>query len=153
MKTTNLEISKKLKEIGFKADYDSVWCEHKKTKEIKVLSCDFDCWDYVYYYNTLAPAYDLETLLEAMPAFIKNRKENYYFWLGGKGIGYYSQVNDKYYLGGNIVYDMDDPFLISFNNEYKKMDESSDDSLADMAGILIIALHEKGFIKFGGKND
>lgn len=151
MKTTNLEISKKLKEIGFKAETHLYY------------HFAFGCLNLTCHTREEAaryakelghiPCFDLETLLEAMPTCIKLKKKLYYLWLGGKGIGYYPEVNSDRYCGGNIVYDMDDPILISFNNDYKKWDESSDESLADTAGRLIIELHEKGLIKFGGENE
>lgn len=122
MKTTNFEISKKLKEIGFKADYDFVWCEHKKTKDVVMLSSDFDCHDYGYSYNTLARSYDLETLLDSLKS---------------KG---YIQINITF---THAIFNFEGGKVIVFLQE----------SLADMAGRLIIKLHEKGLIRFGGENE
>jgi hypothetical protein len=148
IKTTNLEISKKLKEIGFKNRFSFCWSSHNNFEEpIDIYSPIPDGTNE----EEFVPAYDLETLLEAMPTCIKPKKKLYHLWLGGKGIGYYPEVNSDRYCGGNIVYDMDDSILISFNNDYKKWDESLDESLADTAGRLIIQLHEKGLIKLGGK--
>ena len=56
-KTTNFEISKKLREIGF-----------------KVKTCDE--W---------FPSYDLETLLDVLPKSIKYCGDTYYFWMTYSG--------------------------------------------------------------------
>jgi len=115
MKTTNYENSKKLAEIGFKADtyfgYDRFYqldypISNGSSHHIK--------------------AYDLETLLEALPAFIeleyRKGAKNYYL-LNGVGIGYADTLE----------------FFC-----HKQQNES----LADTTARLLILLHEKNIINF-----
>ena len=59
MKTTNYEISKKLKEIGFEADFNF---HYKATDSINLYDSGYE--DYI---ERNIPSYDLETLLRAFP--------------------------------------------------------------------------------------
>ncbi|MEY2888259.1 MAG: hypothetical protein RL027_599 [Pseudomonadota bacterium] len=119
-KTTNYEISKKLAEIGFKADCsyfyfhsDNNDCEANSLEKYgfdKISQCDIE--DKYY------PAYDLETLLDALPEINKQLP-----LLCFSGITYLDPVN----IG---------------------LSRNKNESLADTAGRLIILLHEKNLIKF-----
>jgi len=70
MKTTNFELSKKLAEIGFKAErsYDYLW-EHNGIGATRFKPNTMIEDDYIYQHisNGFYPAYDLETLLDALP--------------------------------------------------------------------------------------
>lgn len=59
MKTTNYEISKKLKEIGFEADFNF---HYKATDSINLYDSGYED-----YKERNTPSYDLETLLKAFP--------------------------------------------------------------------------------------
>jgi len=59
MKTTNYEISKKLKEIGFEADFNF---HYKATDSINLYDSGYED-----YKERNIPSYDLETLLRAFP--------------------------------------------------------------------------------------
>ena len=71
MKTTNFEISKKLKEIGFQAEFNF----HYKAPDYVNL---YDS-GYEDYKEENTPTYDLETLIDALPEFFireyKSRKD------------------------------------------------------------------------------
>ena len=82
MKTTNFEISKKLKEAGFEADADYYWVEGIICVNAYVFS------DYMTGGKKLCNSYDLETLLDALP---KINKQEYLLCSGG--IAY---LNDDY---------------------------------------------------------
>lgn len=120
MKTTNFEISKRLAEIGFRAECsyfyfhsDNNDCEANSLEKYgfdKISECDIE--DKYY------PAYDLETLLDALPEINKQLP-----LLCFDGIGYLDPVN----IG---------------------LSRNKNESLADTAGRMIILLHEKNLIKF-----
>lgn len=126
MKTTNYENSKKLAEIGFKAETkNEVYNEN-----------------YVVNGEEPLPSYDLETLLEALPKEIEldrdnNFKEGFLKLQYGrwhiKGIGYFCAEDAPIYLGGEIA------LAVSFEGN---------ESLADTAARLLILLHEKNIINF-----
>ena len=116
---TNLEISKKLKRIGFEAETLFYW-----TKAPKLTELDKDRYvialanktDFSEEKQTF-PAYHLETLLEALP-----------------------KINKQEYLlcSGGIVY----------LNDYISVGKEKNESLADTAGRLLIELFEAGIINF-----
>lgn len=116
MKTTNFEISKKLKEAGFEAETNTLI--HDPSNPIT---------------GERYASFCLETILEALPVFIKINKEYYHLWLWNDGIGYYPSY-DKY--SGEYVYDMDNGIF----------EFSEDESLADTAGRLWLLLKEKGLV-------
>lgn len=126
MKTTNYENSKKLAEIGFRKEGDFYgWISGEDIDDgfyTKLLEPK-----YFYRY----PAYDLETILEALPDDIC---ANYpaALEISKKRIGYYSQEGD-----------CENGFAI-FMEEMRK----ENDSLADTAARILILLHEKGLINF-----
>jgi hypothetical protein len=138
IKTTNYEISKKLAEIGFRAEC-SYFYFHSDNNNYEASSLEAFGYDEIsdcdiedkYY-----PAYDLEILLNALPDDIKYKNEYYYYFLWGNTLGYYyenSEYQDNYHMGDGIF-------------EFSKL--SLNKSLADTAGRLIILLHEKNLIKF-----
>jgi hypothetical protein len=122
-KTTNYEISKKLKEIGFDKETNFYFTEVAPDK-----------FEAQYYTNNkkylLLKSYDLETLLDAL------RKVKWFSCKIGKKeacFGYYEIYRDK----KNELQER--AFLINNLNG---------ESLADTAGRLLILLHEKNLIKF-----
>ena len=124
MKTTSYEISKKLKEAGFEAETEYYW--HSINDKIELLHVARAGLGDV-------KAYDLETLLDALPAFVEHNKRMYYFWLWNDGIGYYPDC-DRY--SGGSQYDME-------NGIYEFSD---DESLANVAGRMWLMLKEKGLV-------
>lgn len=131
-KTTNYEISKKLLEIGFKAKAEKCWAKirHSISSEFNLVNLDFavpqNCDEWVL-------SYDLETLLDALPP----------------KVGSYG-----YFLMGIRKENPLMPFAIGYNladdENYGMLycDKLQDESLADVAGRLLIILHEKNLIKF-----
>lgn len=120
MKVTNYEISKKLKEIGFKAETEINWVEYQKydrDKEIITWHDDqrLETWETV---NSLCRAYDLETLISALPKSIIYIEESFHF----------REYSDSY---------------IAFS-----LSKVGEESLADCAARMLILLYEKGLIKF-----
>ena len=113
MKTTSYKISKKLKEAGFEAEGDFGYRVPDSLNDLK--------------------AYGLETILDALPAFVEHNKTMYYFWLWNDGIGYYPNC-DRY--SGNSQYDMENGIYEFSDNE----------SLADTAGRMWLMLKEKGVV-------
>jgi hypothetical protein len=139
-KTTNYEISKKLAEIGFKAEAEKCWAKirHSVSSEFNLVNLDFavpqNCDEWVL-------SYDLETLLNALPSSIKYKNEYnvilyYEFFLQNDKLGYYyeyGEYGNDYHMGDGIF-------------EFSKL--SLDESLADIAGRMLILLHEEKLIKF-----
>lgn len=135
MKVTNFELSKKLAEIGFEADFD--WCYSKNDKDksgIWSKTFEITCWedeDISNYY----PAYDLETIIEMFPAFVTDEECSYYFWLWNDGMGYYrSSKSYNSYQMNRAKFEISN----SMNNE----------SLADCAARLLILLYERNLVEF-----
>ena len=130
MKTTNFEISKKLKEAGFEAEGDFGYTVPDSLNDLK--------------------AYSLETLLDALPDSIQYKKYKssdwYYLFLRApsrfsetnKTLGYYCECNE--YMDNYRMGEEDGIF------EFSKL--SPNESLADTAGRLLLLLHEKNLIKF-----
>ena len=120
MKVTSYEISKKLKEIGFKTETEINWVEYQKydrDKEIITWHEDerVETWESV---NSLCRAYDLETILEALPRRIEGQQK--------------------------LCFDKD-----SFGYfEAESIKRLQKESLTDCAARMLILLHEKGLIKF-----
>lgn len=125
METTNLEISKKLKEIGFEAETDKCWAKIRNSKldEFSLRALDFsilencDQWYLAYY---------LETLIKALPKTYNK---------GDLKIWYYE---NKVF----IVYQDRGGFI------KKSIEKRKNESLADAAGRLIIELSKAGIINF-----
>ena len=125
MKTTSYEISKKLKEAGFDAETNFYWYCYDNGREMRHIA-DADGKGDV-------EAYDLETILDALPAFIEHNNITYDLWLWNDGIGYYPNY-DKY--SGEGVYNME-------NGIYEFSDNKS---LADTAGRMWLELKEKNLL-------
>ncbi len=119
MKVTNFEISRKLEEIGFKAETDFFYDERGDIYHIKELEKSkavVDCM-----------AFDLETLISALPETIRNDSEE--LIVSKKDIGYYfSDHGEDVCLTG--------------------VDIEERETMASACGNLLILLHEKGLIKF-----
>jgi len=115
MKTTNYEISKKLAEIGFSRQAFWVWTSK---------DC---CCPYETHFDGFR-AYDLETLLDALPKKLKKYGELGTLFRSGFILGYNLQNFDD----------------LSQLLQYQRQGES----LADTAGLLIIWLYEENLIKF-----
>jgi hypothetical protein len=130
MKTTNLETSKKLKELGFEADFE--YC-YEKEGQLWNKTFELDCWD-EYDEREHIPAYDLETILEALPKEIKCKDKNYHFWTT------YSASSDCWIMG--YVWGIERNMNFETYNE-------GDESLANTAGRLLIKLLEDNIIKLG----
>ena len=130
MKTTSYEISKKLSKAGF--GKGSAFA-HFKNK------CGREDIFYVFEgikggYEEEYFSYDLETILDALPAFIEHNNITYDLWVWNKGIGYYPNY-DKY--SGEGVYNKENSHIGYF---------LVDESLADTAGKMWLMLKEKGLI-------
>jgi hypothetical protein len=119
IKTTNYEISKKLAEIGFRAECsyfyfhgDNNDCETSSLEKYgfdKIDDCDIE--DKYY------PAYDLETLLSALPDTI----------------------------GGCLMIHKEGMY---YQESMIEVQKQKNESLADTAGRMIIELYENNLIKF-----
>lgn len=123
MKTTNFEISKKLKEIGFEAEFNF---HYKATDPVNLYDSGYED-----YKERNTPAYDLETLLEALPKELD------------KFLGITYLTLNKSNSGINIGYGNDEEYV---ENLYCWQEEN--ESLADTAGRLLIQLFEAGIINF-----
>lgn len=128
MKVTSYSVSKQLHEAGFRSKDVFDYC-YKKGEEDGVWNRAFEvsCWeneDLDNYY----PAFDLETILEALPKIMEK------FPL--KLIT--SQIGDDY-----IGYCGNDLFNYSYGNIRKK-----NESIPDTAARLLLALMERGLVKF-----
>jgi hypothetical protein len=135
MKTTSYENSKKLAEIGFKAETEKAFDNkgtpiscHKKICILREKSSNPEIYG--------LPAYDLETILEALPKFINCNDYEYCltFWLARHL--YYELVGNRENLKENI-----DVFTFDVEKDEKE-------SLADTAARLLILLYEKGMVNF-----
>lgn len=113
-KTTSYEISKKLKEAGFDAESSFFWCRLDKDLIRIHISQSHSVPESI----DKIKAYDLETILDALP---KINKQEYSTLLCSDGIVY---VNDDY---------------ISVGKE-------KNESLADTAGKMWLLLKEKGLV-------
>ena len=119
MKTTNYEISKQLAEAGFKDDFEFGYTHDGQFTN--------------YYGNIVSdriktPAYDLETLLEALPSKIargEGRSPTSSFIFTKDGIGYAQKPQIEF-----------QEFINQQENE----------SLADTAARLWLKLKQEGFV-------
>jgi hypothetical protein len=123
MKTTNLETSKKLKELGFEAETHLYWKNEKRIMSL-VYHTSFDFPPPL----NLVPAYDLETILEALPKSIEELGKLYFFDMTKLDFVYSNMID------GDIE-------GCYYHN--KKENES----LANTAGRLLIKLLEDNIIK------
>ena len=127
MKTTNFEISKKLKEIGFEAETDIYWYCYDNGQAMRHVA-DADGKGNV-------KSYDLETILDALPARIEKNEKLYDLLLRHNILGYYAT---------SLKLDYDNIQLDDYIFELYDHDKS----LADTAGRLLIELFEAGIINF-----
>jgi hypothetical protein len=133
MKTTNFENSKKLAEIGFKADTKNWWmlsAFNEPTHQLKTYNRFED------YVGDNYRAYDLETILEALPKTltIDERRPT----ICHIKLKIFFDVDGKNYIGYQ-----------SFEGFHPKLTlEQGNESLVDTAARLLIALHEADLINF-----
>ena len=140
MKTTSYEISKKLKEAGFEDSYIYAWysdleglpwiqeIQHAKPTAVNKYREEVKL-------TFTAPAYDLETILDALPARIEKNEKLYDLLLRHNILGYYAT---------SLKLDYDNIQLDDYIFELYDHDKS----LADTAGRLLIELFEAGIINF-----
>ena len=128
MKTTSYEISKKLKEAGFKAETNFYWYRYYDDGLCMRHIADADGKGNI-------EAYDLETILDALPEKIKFKEKEYCFWMQWSG------SSDCYIMGyvhGN---------LRATELEVWREDENKNsESLADIAGRMWLELKKKNLL-------
>lgn len=143
-KTTSYEISKKLKEAGFEADADYYWVEGIICVNAYVFS------DYMTGGKKLCDAYDLETILNALPDSIIREYKS-------KEDGEVKEFRERLIIEKeDIRYSCDDIENADDANRYYKeygymqdisvFKKFNDKSLADTAGKMWLLLKEKGII-------
>jgi hypothetical protein len=130
-KTTNYEISKKLKEIGFDKETNFYFTEVAPDK-----------FEAQYYTNNkkylLLKSYDLETILDALTKNISKMGHVY-------PTGYHLNINFSQL--STISYIEDDLHSLRDNHPVF-VEKRGNETLADTAARLLILLHEKNLIKF-----
>jgi hypothetical protein len=153
MKTTNFEISKKLKEAGFKAETDYYWVE---CEEGIICVNAYVFSDYMSGGEKLCESFDLETILDALPIYImKEYKDR----LSGKFINYVAELTISKYLHSsyiieyrcyNIVPNLEntdvyfDRIFSCFTENESLFTENV--SLADAAGSMWLKIKEKNLL-------
>lgn len=142
MKTTSYEISKKLKEAGFEAETDFYWYCYDNGQQMRHIA-DADGKGNV-------KAYDLETLIDALPDFITREYKS-------KEDGEVREFRERLKIEKEeIRYSCDDienaDDTNRFYQEYGYMQDISifkkfnNESLADTAGKMWLMLKEKGVL-------
>jgi len=139
MKVTNLKISEKLAEIGFKVETDFTWNR-------EIINCGSASKEHIFIkYNNgwssghkLCPCYDLETIIDIFPLKIGGYG---YFSIGARK----DNPSMPFAVGYNL--ECDDDYGMLF------CDQKKDESLADCAARLLILLHEKELINFNKKSN
>lgn len=149
MKTTNYEISKKLKEIGFNTSAEKCWAKIRlsKTQEFTLIPLTFDVFANC---DEWFPSYDLETLLDALPDSItreyKSNKD-----------GTIKEFEEKLLINKSYIWyrcydigttDEANEYWLEYRYEQNISIYNCDDSLANIAGKMLIKLFEAGLIKF-----
>lgn len=135
MKTTSYEVSKRLKEIGFKAETKFCWQVDYENDDT-TLGCWFEIpQDQMPYFEYIL-AYDLETILEALPDSIecKRTKEEYRLTISPKSRGFVGYYRMGKYLDHVFGVDIRKPL--------------ETEPLADTAARLLIKLVEEKIINF-----
>jgi hypothetical protein len=127
MKTTNYEISKKLEEIGF--NKETIFYYLKTDKEFFINTPP----DLKNSEEFFLKSYDLEILLDALPEKIS--RYNIYFKMNKDGLWYENSCNCDSNQSCPV-------------ESYCHIEIKNNESLADIAGRMIILLHEKNLIKF-----
>ena len=149
MKTTNFEISKKLKEIGFNTPAEKCWAKIRlsKTQEFTLIPLTFDVFANC---DEWFPSYDLETLLDALPDSIAREYKS-------NEDGTIKEFEEKLIISKNEIwykcYDIEtsddaNEFWREYQYEQNISIYSWNDSLANIAGKMLIKLFEEGLIKF-----
>jgi hypothetical protein len=124
MKTTSYEISKKLAEAGFESRANFFWCELGED----LVGIHLSQLHVVPQSVKRIVAYDLETILEALPESVKF--DNKWAWF----------EMDKNFIIYKFI-DEDKTCLFDFHKQ-------ENESLADTAARLLIKLESKGLINF-----
>lgn len=146
MKTTSYEISKKLKEAGFEAQSSFFWCELGKDLIRIHISQSHSVPESL----DKIKAYDLETLIDALPDFITREYKS-------KEDGEVREFRERLKIEKEeIRYSCDDienaDDTNRFYQEYGYMQDISifkkfnNESLADTAGRMWLLLKEKGVL-------
>ena len=145
-KTTSYEISKKLKEAGFDAESSFFWCELGKDLIRIHISQSHSVPESI----DKIKAYDLETILDALPDFIIRKYKSKVNW-EVKAFRERLIIEKK-----EIRYSCDDienaDDANRFYQEYGYMQDITvfkkfnDNSLADTAGKMWLMLKEKGLV-------
>lgn len=136
MKVTSFEISKKLAEIGFKAETDKCWSKIRSSRlqDFELVTLDYqvpaNCDEWTL-------AYDLETILDALPKEIKN--------IGYLHLGWRDDLSDKSQWMIGYMNDEFESYKISTIQEPLL---KPNESLANTAARLLIKLYEAGLVKF-----
>jgi len=136
MKTTSYKISKQLAEAGFKSWANFFWCELGED----LVKIHFSQSHSVPQSVKIIVAYDLETILEALPERLTNEnifisRINYYLKLSKEEIWYENEC------------DCDSDASCPVNQRFE-LNRDKSESLADTAARLLILLHEKGLVNF-----
>lgn len=127
MKTTSYEISKKLKEAGFDAETDFGYHKSGQFALQKLLVSDS---------LSHIKAYDLETILDALPKKLANKYGN----KGALKLSYDTKLNWIYYA------DKEDYILFFNDYAHCEIKSQENESLADTAGKMWLLLKEKGLV-------
>jgi hypothetical protein len=141
MKTTSFQISKKLAEIGFKAEHNIM--VHIVTEECFFNIKEIKEHDYISEYY---PSYDLETILDALPKEIGLNNHHNTLFLDFRPTLLYSRLSviNYCFINHADVYKTD-----HFKDKtLARIEQLPKESLADMAARMLILLVEKGIINF-----
>jgi hypothetical protein len=126
MKTTNLENSKKLSELGFEAESDYLWVNSRNK-----ITCEHSLYfsDHMSSGDKICRSWDLESILENLCSTIEDLESKKLYWFK------MDQENLEYIT-------LDGDTNIEFYTPRQK-----DESLVDCAARLLISLYEKEIIK------
>ena len=142
MKTTNFEVSKKLKEIGFEAEFNF---HYKATDPVNLYDSGYED-----YKEKNTPAYDLETLLKALPDSITREYKS-------TEDGTIKEFEERLLISKNEIwykcYDIEtsddaNEYWREYGYEQNISIYNWYDSLANTAGKMLIKLFEAGIINF-----
>lgn len=150
MKTTNFEISKKLKEAGFEAEADYNFIERNNQKAFLVNIKELSGIEIMNEIGVFIKSYDLETIIDALPDSITRKYKS-------KEDGEVREFRERLIIEKEeIRYSCDDienaDDANRFYQEYGYMQDISifkkfnDKSLADTAGKMWLLLKEKGVV-------
>lgn len=138
MKTTSYEISKKLAQTNFSHDASFYWV---KPKGKKAKLSYFDEEFFVLKDTEVYSAYDLETIIEALPKEIIYKKT--------KGI---FEINFDGDFGNFYYVDLDESNQkLLWQDFCPSTEQEENESLADTAARLLLLLVEKKLIKFNNE--